>query len=136
MDTKTNHETNLAETLACLNEEKISEIDFDLLKSRLTQMQGILSNTDRLEHALELLRHDYIGRISGMAKAIAVASDRTGQALEATELIESLTELTAEELVKSYRTTSARFRTVFPASFGLIGGGTSKCELRNIKQYK
>lgn len=136
MDTRTNHEAYLAEVLASLNEEKMSAIDFDLLKSRLTEMQVTLSQAGCLKRDLEFLRQDYIGRISGMAKAMAVASDRTGQAREANELIESLAELSVEKLVQSYRTVSSRFRTVFPASFGLLGSRNSKCELRNLKQYK
>jgi len=136
LDTRTNHEAFLAEVVASMNEEKMSAIDFDLLKSRLTQMQGMLSKADGLEQDLEFLRHDYIGRISGMAKAIAVASDRAGQTREAADLIEALAESSAEKLIQKYRSVSARFRTIFPASFGFLGNGTSKSELRNIKQYK
>jgi len=136
LDTRTNHEAYLVDVLASLNEEKLSLIDFDLLKGRLTEVQAVLSQAGCLERDLELLRQDYIGRISGMAKAMAVATDRTGQVREASELIESLAELSVEKLVQSYRTVSSRFRTVFPASFGLLGQKASKNELQNIRQYK
>ena len=119
METKKSNEVFLTEILETLNEEKISSIDFDQLAERIKAIRNSLIENEGAGGELEILRQDYIRRIAGMVKAVAVANDRSTSASVALETVDSLDNMSAEELVSLYRKTSASFRTVFPASFGL-----------------
>ena len=101
-------------TIDQLSLDNLSRLDFDLLKQRLTDVVTRLK-TDRTAGAqLSTLRDDYCGRICGMLKAIA-AADRTGRSPEGVLAeIESLETMTADDLVRAYRRTAARFRDAFP----------------------
>jgi hypothetical protein len=119
-----NHNTNgayaqeLADTLAG---EHLSVIDFDRLQQWLLDVTPVLKEIDRCRADVALLRQDYIGRIAGMAKAIAAVNRHPDGWERALAYCETLPSLSTGELIEQYRKTSARFRDAFPTSFGLLG---------------
>ena len=101
------------------SEEKISLVDFDRCKDWLRNTARVLKEVENLREDIDTMRQDYIGRISGMMKAVA-AVERSSSALESTlEYLQELPSLSSHDLVSHYRKTSARFRDAFPGSFGL-----------------
>ncbi len=130
METIETHLMHLDQLLASLAPERLGEIDFDRLRETLAAHRQTMAGHAALAAAMNALhddhatlRQDYIGRIAGMAKAIAVAThrhdagSRTGSLKEALAYVESLESKTAAELIEQYRLTSARFREAFPTSF-------------------
>lgn len=96
----------------------IEEIDFDRLAAMLSEIVPELKNVQSREETILALRRDYEGRIAGMVKAMA-AVDRSGKSYEeALRSLEELPGLTGEELVACYHKTAARFRDLFPTTFG------------------
>ena len=72
----------------------------------------------------------------GMVKAMA-AVDRSGRGYEeAIASLETLPQLSGEELVACYRQTSARFRDMFPTSFGPKPQPTIRAKPANMSVYK
>ncbi|MGH8015157.1 MAG: hypothetical protein ACREBV_03105, partial [Candidatus Zixiibacteriota bacterium] len=63
---------------------------------------------------------DYINRIGGMVKAVAAVERSHDKAADAVIYLESLSSMSAAELIEQYRRTSAKFRSAFPSSFGLM----------------
>ena len=128
-----NHDTNVisvTELVAQLSEESLSEIDFDAIRQTLERTDSENKALKALSGELAFLREDYISRIIGMAKALAVARQTEGALMEATALVDSLPALTARQLVEQYRLASARFRDTFPASFGFAGASTRRMDAR------
>lgn len=118
MEQSNRHRAYAAELMASLDDDHLSLVDFDRLKMWLAEIGPRLESLDSVRTDLELLRRDYIGRIGGMVKAIAVA-DRKGNRYEsALALIDSLESMPTSDLIDCYRKTCARFRDCFPASFG------------------
>ena len=105
---------------AMLSEEKMAQVDFDKLKDWLNRSSAELDRGDLATGELRLLRSDIIDRISGMQKAIAAVNKRNDQMDEMLQYLEGLPELSAADLIRQYRITSAKFRDCFPASFGLL----------------
>jgi len=103
---------------AQLNEDNLSEIDFNAAVDQLNAIAMRLTTWEQMVQEIDVLRDDYQSRIAGMIKAMAVLK-RSGDSVgSASEEIAGLAELTAEELVRTYRRTMARFRDHFPASYG------------------
>ena len=136
---------NLNDMVAYINEvkgqidaEAVSRLDFDRLKSTLDELAIFVETATPWRDELELLREDYIRRISGMEKAIAVVKRGSGHFEQALARIDSLKSLSAAELIEIYRCSQARFRDSFPASFGLVDvGRTSHAGRRqDISQFK
>lgn len=128
-----NHDTNaisVTELVAQLSEESLSEIDFDAIKIALETTDSGKKALKTLSGELALLREDYISRIIGMAKALAVARQTEGALMKANALVDSLPALTASQLVEQYRLASARFRDAFPASFGISGASQRRMDAR------
>ena len=116
--------------------ERTEEIDFDQLAAWLREMMPVLSDAQKCVNSLAPLRQDYEGRIIGMVKAMA-AVDRSGQGYEeAITSLEALPQLSGEELVACYRRTSARFRDMFPTSFGLRLQPTKRAKLTDVSVYR
>lgn len=84
MEKTEKHLAHLSELIALTSPGQLGEIDFDLLRESLAQQRQALAGHAALAAELETLRQqhatlrqDYIARIAGMAKAIAVATHRT-----------------------------------------------------------
>ena len=122
MTERTNHREFAAELQNKLNEEQLALIDFDRLKQWLAEIGVVLETAEKASADLSLLRRDYIERISGMTKALAVADRKNGRLEDALAFVEVLDSLEAGELIGQYRRISACFRDAFPASLGLTGG--------------
>jgi hypothetical protein len=116
--------TYFRDIAADIADEKLPEIDFDLLSSRLTEASGRLQKAAGNTTELELLKSDYQTRISGMVKAMSAVDRKRGSLLSALETIDKLNEMSAAELLNTYRTTSAKFRDCFPVSFGSLSLAT------------
>ncbi|MBI5267854.1 MAG: hypothetical protein HY851_11545 [candidate division Zixibacteria bacterium] len=129
--------TAVTELIAVLSDESLVEIDLDAIRKVLESSVGAGSAVSQLSEELTILREDYISRIVGMAKALAVAR-QTGEALaEATELAESLPSMSSPQLVEQYRRTTAKFRDAFPSSFGLPASSRRRADGRhNYSDYK
>lgn len=117
MENNKNHAGYVGQLTETLKAEKMSEIDFDLMIAKLSEIEPQIRQLASTREQLSLLRNDFIGRIGGMTKAIAAASRRHDNWSEALAQIEALDEMSAEELVDQYRKVSARFRDSFPSSF-------------------
>lgn len=101
-----------------LNGEKIAEIDFDSLAALLSEVAQVSENHATRQNDLAALRQDYEGRIAGMVKAMA-AVDRSGRSYdEALRSLDEIPALSGEELAARYRRVAARFRDMFPTTFG------------------
>jgi len=99
----------------------MAQIDFDRLRQWLTAVAPLFGQIERIKGECETLRQDYIGRVSGMMKAVA-AVRRSDAGLESIAgLLESLPQMSAAELVRQYRRRSAEFRDTFGVSFGHLG---------------
>jgi len=107
-------------TAELLTDEGLSEVDFDSLRVWLREAAGSLRAGSRAVSDLAVLRRDYIDRMAGMVKAMAVLRQGRDHLEGALALIERLEGMRAEELVVQYRQVSARFRDAFPASFGQL----------------
>jgi hypothetical protein len=117
LERSNSHSAYATELAATLDEDRMPSVDFDRLKAWLAEIGPLLVAGESSGQELAHLRDDYIGRISGMIKAIA-AADRKGNRYEsALSLIDTLPSLSSAELVECYRKTCARFRDCFPASF-------------------
>lgn len=117
MKNNKDHSDYVSEIIGSLASESVSRIDFDRLVSWLTEQRTIESDLSELRGELDVIRADYVQRITGTVKAIAVARRKSDSLESATELIESLGSLSARDLVDCYRRVSARFRDTFPTSF-------------------
>jgi hypothetical protein len=86
---------------------------------------------------LALLRADYINRIAGMTKAIAAVERSREKIGGAIDLVEQLNGFTSSELIDEYRRVTARFRSAFPTSFGLMPFETGRGQRMKIPEvYK
>lgn len=122
---------------AMLCDEKMAEVDFDKLREWLGQSSTALHRATRSTEELQLLRSDFIDRISGMRKAIAAVNKRSDRMDELLQYLEGLSKLSAGDLIRQYRVTSAKFRDCFPASFGLLrSSGKSMRTAGDLKVYK
>jgi hypothetical protein len=83
---------------------------------------------------LELLRHDYVGRLSGMLKAIAAVDRRHATGSEILAQLEALPGCSTEQLIEQYRRVSARFRDTFPASFGMVRPAPTTFEQAQLRK--
>jgi len=110
----------IAAAAAQLKPESLGTIDFDTLRALLQSEDELLADTKRDREELTALRRDLIGRIAGMAKAIAAVSRRRDLIREAAEYVERLEHRDAAGLIEEYRLVSARFRDSFPTSFGRL----------------
>jgi len=115
------HGNYAKELVSLLTEDNLAFIDFDRLRNWLGEIAPVLDEVVQLREEVELLRRDYIGRISGMMKAIAAVKRHPDGWETALTYIETLPSLSAAELIEHYHKTTARFRDAFPTSFGLLG---------------
>ena len=126
----------LTEAVRSLKGEELSRLDFDRMCANLMDTIDLLEKAGKDLGDLATLRQDYIGRISGMEKAIAIAGRRDGSLKNALTIIENLEILSAEELIGQYVKTQARFRDAFPTSFGLLPSSPTRVRRQNIAEYK
>lgn len=97
----------------------LARIDFDELDRHIETVIGSLTTRSQRATELALLRTDLELRLKGLLKAIAVA-ERSGNGLEAVSvLIDQISDLNADDLLRQYKATSARFRDLFPGSLAL-----------------
>jgi len=125
--------TTLLETL---DEQSMTLIDFDSVKSCLGEMSIRTLKYDGLVEDIRTLRDDYTSRVAGMLKALAAVDRKRDSWAQALQLVERLSTMTAAELVACYRKISARFRDAFPASFGSLSERSSGKTLRDLSQFK
>lgn len=135
LETNKDYQEGLAEMVAMLSDENLSLIDFDKLRAELQQLAVHLEKGQIVDDQLKLLRADYVARISGMLKAVAVVGRSEDERGEIVEILESLQELDAAGLVEAYRRVSVRFRQAFPSSFGLAPGPSSARRI-SVKEFK
>jgi hypothetical protein len=133
---KTNHSDYIVGFLELLADEKVSCIDFDELKARLTAIAAELGKTASMAEDLQVLRDDFTQRIGGMLKAIAAVYRKRHDSEQALELVEQLPALTTRDLLEAYRRVSARFRDAFPTSFGYTPGRSVSPRLSQADNYK
>ncbi|HKK19962.1 MAG TPA: hypothetical protein VJ983_00705 [candidate division Zixibacteria bacterium] len=114
----------------------INELDFDTLSERLTDLIGLVDQHESQMAELAEFREDYCRRIAGMAKAIAVAERKSGNLKEAEEVIDSLGELGASDLIRLYVKTQARFHDAFPTSFGIFRARRRSVKSDQFKEFK
>jgi len=126
----------LAGVARSLQGEELSRLDFDRVSRGLLDTIDLLEKAGREISDLAVLKQDYIGRISGMEKAIAIAGRRDGNLKNALMIIENLETFSAGELIGQYAKTQARFRDAFPTSFGLLPSSPTNVRRQNIAQYK
>ena len=137
MEKDNNHSEYIAQLLASLNDDKMSMIDFDHLRTWLAKLSGQLCSEEGCAGELKVLRDDYSQRIGGMVKAIAAVDRKRDSWPEALSLVESLDSMKAGDLVICYRKVTARFRDHFPASFGLLRDSQSHGQSReDLSVYK
>ncbi|KAA3634860.1 MAG: hypothetical protein DWP97_06090 [Calditrichaeota bacterium] len=116
-----------------LKSEQIERIDFDKLISLLQESSVHFSNFEDISEQYTTLKEDVIFRIAGMEKAITAVNRKNSDVEELTTLINEIGNLNAEELLKQYRKSQARFRDAFPTSFGVFKDKASK---RDLSEYK
>jgi hypothetical protein len=120
-----------------LAEESVSLIDFDELSRQLVVAQQAVSALSQCSKELELLRTDYVERISGMAKAVAAAENKKEESEEMLTVCMGLETASVTQLLTNYRRVSAKFRDTFPASFGLLRTTTGAVSRkRSYAEYK
>jgi len=124
----------LEEVVALLDEHALPEVDFDRLRSCLADLAEHGRRLAGMPEELALLRDDYVARIAGMMKAVAVVGRRQTEVAGMLEDLEALPTLDAANLVAEYRRAAARFRDAFPTSFGPLKA--TRTGLREPQQYK
>ena len=126
----------LAEAVRSLKDEELSRLDFDRMSASLIDTVDLLDKAISDIGELTMLRQDYISRISGMEKAIAIVGRRDGSLKNVLIAIDNLEILSAKELIGQYAKTQARFRDAFPTSFGLLPSSQTRVRRQNIAEYK
>lgn len=125
------------EIIRQLSDEDLHLIDFDEVKKYLLSLKSSLSQYEHCQNELGVLREDYQNRIAGMVKAIATVERQSDSSNEALVYLDKLVELSAAELIAEYRKTSARFRSAFPTTFGLLPARSKgHSRLKNPEVYK
>ncbi len=112
-----NAENDITAMLSDLHEHEASYIDFDKLRDTLNSL-NTRAEIESLKKQYNCFYSDYLCRIAGMAKAIAVCDRHTSTLEKTLEYLKTLDDLTAEELISEYNKMTTRFRSAFPASFG------------------
>ena len=120
----------MTELIAQLSAESLVEIDLDAIRRALEESVGVGSALKQLSEELSVLREDYISRIVGMTKALAVARQTEDALADATDLVAALPSMSSPQLVEQYRRTTAKFRDAFPASFGLLASSRRRADGR------
>lgn len=123
MKKENDNQRYIADLIDQLTAEKLSIIDFDKHRQWLSDLAAMLNAHEQQIDELQLLRDDYIDRISGMVKAIAAARSKEGRMEQAMDFLDELPSLSALELTKQYRRISAIFRDSFPISYGRFRTG-------------
>ncbi len=136
MKTLDDHKKIIDDTKEYLKSDKIETIDFDSLILSLENSSNLIDNFSRHQSDLNLLRDDYTGRIAGMAKAIAAASNRQSEMRELLDFVNSLEGFTAKQLLGAYRKIQAKFQDCFPASFGLLKNRNNQNIEKSISDFK
>jgi len=126
----------ITEVIDLISGEEISLLDFDKLHKELMEITSTLDRYEQAMNELEVLRQDYIQRISGMAKAIAVAKRNNSSLGQVLDYIEQLSDLTAPELVEYYKKIQAKFHDAFPTSFGTLFSRFKPVNQRDLEVYK
>ncbi|MEA1980394.1 MAG: hypothetical protein U9N54_05410 [candidate division Zixibacteria bacterium] len=122
------------DVLEMLDDNNLGTLDINQIKQTILLMKNtIISNNSELEE-LNILRQDYIQRLSGMLKAIAAVSRNKEETEEILNLIESFEQMPAMKLISIYRKVSAKFRNAFPTSFGITNQYSPKN--KSYAEYK
>lgn len=130
------YQAALGNTVAKIDGEELSTLDFDHLKDVLSEVVGFLGEVGEVFVDLARFRDDYIARISGMEKAIAIAGRASDGLTQALELTRTLPRLSAGELIGQYNRTQARFRDTFPGSFSAFPKRRHSRGKQNLSEYK
>ena len=136
METINPHQEYIDQVTTSLTDDSMALIDFDALREWLCEIAPLLSDVEQLQSECAALREDMVGRINGMMKAVA-AVQRSDSGLESiVDYLEALPKMNAQELVRQYRRTSARFRDAFGASFNIAGWHQSRRRGMDPELYK
>lgn len=109
-----------ADLIKLIKGENLELLDFDHVAEKLQESDSLKKNVDVLKNEFEILRSDYIGRITSMLKAIGAVKKSKEELEEVVDFIETLPDKKSEELCKLYRKVQSKFRDNFPASFGQV----------------
>jgi len=130
------YKATLAGIVEHIDQESLSAFDFGRLREVLVEAQGIVDEVRRLNAEVGKFRQDYLGRISGMEKAMAVVARGEGKMSDALQRIEALEDLPAEKLIECYSRAQARYRDAFPASFGVLRTSPGHARKDRVKEYR
>lgn len=130
------YQNTLAQMIAVIDGENLAVLDFDSLKKTLVELGRLLEQSRQIQTDLSLLRQDYIGRIAGMEKAIAIAKHRDSSVDFALELTTELEKMSVAKLIQQYGKTQARFKDAFPTSFGFLRRGQNITSGKDINDYR
>jgi hypothetical protein len=130
------HKKFIAEFVKSINSEKLETVDFDKLNIVLKDVNASLDEFHNLKFEHQIIKEDLIKRISGMAKAIAAVSKRHDEPKEFLEFINSLENISSENLLLAYRKVQAKFQDSFPSSFGLLNNRYNNSNCGKINEYK
>lgn len=104
-----------------LDRGAVELIDFDKLSGLLMSIETVNTGAEKRAEELRLIKDDYRLRIAGMLKAMTVCRSEDDDLEILSRLSGPIDSVHAEELIKMYRRTAARFRDRFPASFKYTG---------------
>lgn len=136
MEKTDNYRSRLFAAADQISAENLSSLDFDELRRLLIDSANHLEQAEQVRADNNRLRDDFMARIAGMEKAIAVAARGESHLRRALELIDTLSDLTAEKLIEQYNRTLARFRDAFPASFGCLQTRVRPGSRNTVHEYK
>lgn len=125
--------TGVAETL---KQEAIVNLDFDALQEALRESVALLGREEGLRQELALLRDDLVARTAGMLKGVVAVGRNQSRSSETLIEIESLSLLSAADLITAYRKAAARYRDAFPASFRNLAPYHGRRPSRELSDYK
>lgn len=126
----------LSEMVMQIDRENLSAFDFGRLRDALVEAMEMVDEVRRARGEVARFRQDYVARISGMEKAIAVVSRGDGRIGKVLEKIEAMKGLSAEELLECYSQTQARYRDAFPASFGGLQSPAASRKKNILNEYR
>ncbi len=119
-----------------LKNENLEVLNFDSLAENLLEIKNSLKTIATVSCQEKEFRTDYIRRIAGMLKAVAAVKNNFETGQEILDKMEALKAVSAEELIKQYKKTSAIFRDAFPASFGQIRQREKRLTKNELAQFK
>jgi hypothetical protein len=124
----------LKDILGNLESERVELLDFDRLQDILQEFRSEVQELKAIRSELKILKEDYRRRLSGMLKALLVCRYDAYETELAAKLADEPGDLSAEDLIRLYNNTAARFRQKFPSSFKYVAPNKNGAE--RWREYK